>query len=156
MAIHFTVSLYFSFHCFMAPILYLILFLTISSSSVEGQPSPGYYPNSKFNSISFEQGLRSLWGPEHQRVDQGALTIWLDRTSGLTKLSCVLLWSCSILSSFQLARSMMLLFATFFVNRKWVQVTSSVQFWLLRSWHQASTRLHSRSYHISLCENMLN
>ncbi|XP_044506555.1 xyloglucan endotransglucosylase/hydrolase protein 31-like [Mangifera indica] len=82
MAIHFTVSHYFSFHCFMAPILYLILFLTISSSSVEGQPSPGYYPNSKFNSISFEQGLRSLWGPQHQRVDQGALTIWLDRTSG--------------------------------------------------------------------------
>ncbi|XP_044469273.1 xyloglucan endotransglucosylase/hydrolase protein 31-like [Mangifera indica] len=67
----------------MAPILYLILILTVSSSSsVEGQPSPGYYPSSEFSSLSFDQGFRNLWGPQHQRVDQGVLTIWLDRSSG--------------------------------------------------------------------------
>ncbi|KAJ0083304.1 hypothetical protein Patl1_30589 [Pistacia atlantica] len=85
-ALHFTIYHHFSFHCFMAPVLYLILtlILTISSSSsiVHGQPSPGYYPSSKINSLSFDQGLRNRWGPQHQRVDQGELTIWLDRSSG--------------------------------------------------------------------------
>lgn len=89
---HFTISShYFSSHCPMAPILYLILILTVSSSSsVEGQPSPGYYPSSEFSSLSFDQGFRNLWGPQHQRVDQGVLTIWLDRSSGIHKLSSIL------------------------------------------------------------------
>ncbi|KAL0390565.1 UNVERIFIED_CONTAM: putative xyloglucan endotransglucosylase/hydrolase protein 32 [Sesamum calycinum] len=45
-------------------------------------PSPGYYPSSRIGSIGFNQGFRNLWGPQHQRLDQGALTIWLDRSSG--------------------------------------------------------------------------
>ncbi|KAK6144332.1 hypothetical protein DH2020_021152 [Rehmannia glutinosa] len=47
-----------------------------------GPPSPGYYPSSRIGSIGFNQGFRNLWGPQHQKLDQGALTIWLDRSSG--------------------------------------------------------------------------
>ncbi|XP_021847214.1 probable xyloglucan endotransglucosylase/hydrolase protein 32 [Spinacia oleracea] len=45
-------------------------------------PSPGYYPSKKFRSVSFWRGYRNLWGPQHQKLYQNALTIWLDRTSG--------------------------------------------------------------------------
>ncbi|KAK6138119.1 hypothetical protein DH2020_028136 [Rehmannia glutinosa] len=48
----------------------------------QGPPSPGYYPSSRIGSIGFNQGFRNLWGPQHQKLDQGALTIWLDRSSG--------------------------------------------------------------------------
>ncbi|KAJ4847663.1 putative xyloglucan endotransglucosylase/hydrolase protein 32 [Turnera subulata] len=68
----------------MAPLLYLpllfVMFLPISIA--QGPPSPGYYPSSRINSIGFDQGFRNLWGSQHQRVDQGSLTIWLDRNSG--------------------------------------------------------------------------
>ncbi|KAH7836932.1 hypothetical protein Vadar_007564 [Vaccinium darrowii] len=52
------------------------------SSKAQGPPSPGYWPSSRIGSIGFNQGFRNLWGPEHQNVDQGGLTIWLDKNSG--------------------------------------------------------------------------
>ncbi|KAG6631946.1 hypothetical protein I3843_13G108200 [Carya illinoinensis] len=67
---------------FMAPLLYLILCFMSSSSSAQGPPSPGYSPSSKINSINFDQGFRNLWGPQHQRVDQGSITLWLDSSTG--------------------------------------------------------------------------
>ena len=68
----------------MAPLLsLLVLSLMISSSNAQGPPSPGYFPSSKITPISFDQGFRNLWGPQHQRLDQGSLTIWLDSNSGM-------------------------------------------------------------------------
>ncbi|KAF9594231.1 hypothetical protein IFM89_028888 [Coptis chinensis] len=46
------------------------------------QPSPGYWPSSKFGTIEFSRGYRNLWGPQHQKVEQNSLTIWLDSSSG--------------------------------------------------------------------------
>ncbi|KAK7261303.1 hypothetical protein RIF29_27612 [Crotalaria pallida] len=68
----------------MAPLFSLVtLFsLMICSTSAEGPPSPGYFPSSKISSVSFDQGFRNLWGPQHQRQEQGSLTIWLDSSSG--------------------------------------------------------------------------
>ncbi|KAG4979881.1 hypothetical protein JHK85_033839 [Glycine max] len=67
----------------MVPILsLLVLSCVICSSSAQGPPSPGYYPSSKISPVSFYQGFRNLWGPQHQRLDQGSLTIWLDSNSG--------------------------------------------------------------------------
>ncbi|EEF38649.1 probable xyloglucan endotransglucosylase/hydrolase protein 32 [Ricinus communis] len=60
----------------------LILLMTSSSSIAQTPPSPGYYPGSRISSIGFDQGYRNLWGPQHQRLDQGTLTIWLDSSSG--------------------------------------------------------------------------
>lgn len=60
---------------------FLVLSFTICSSS-QGPPSPGYYPSSRITPISFSQGFRNLWGPQHQKVDQDSLTIWLDANSG--------------------------------------------------------------------------
>ncbi|KAG6415131.1 hypothetical protein SASPL_122533 [Salvia splendens] len=51
-------------------------------NNAQGPPSPGYYPSSRVGSVGFNQGFRNLWGSQHQRLDQGGLTIWLDRTSG--------------------------------------------------------------------------
>ncbi|PIA37196.1 hypothetical protein AQUCO_03000052v1 [Aquilegia coerulea] len=59
----------------------LFLILMISSSS-NAQPSPGYSPTSKFRNINFYRGFNNLWGPQHQKVDQNALTIWLDKNTG--------------------------------------------------------------------------
>ena len=73
----------YSIFFFMAPLLYLILSLMIASISAQGPPSPGYSPSSKINSITFDQGFRNRWGPQHQKVDQDTLTIWLDNSSGL-------------------------------------------------------------------------
>ncbi|KAF8395271.1 hypothetical protein HHK36_019213 [Tetracentron sinense] len=67
---------------FMALFLSIFLILMAPSSNAQSPPSPGYYPSSKFGSIGFYQGFRNLWGPQHQRVDQSSLTIWLDSTSG--------------------------------------------------------------------------
>ncbi|GKV08378.1 hypothetical protein SLEP1_g20012 [Rubroshorea leprosula] len=65
------------------PISILLLNLMFSSCSfAQGPPSPGYYPGSRFPSLSFDQGFSNLWGPQHQSVDQGSLTIWLDKSSG--------------------------------------------------------------------------
>nr|2VH9_A Chain A, CELLULASE [Tropaeolum majus]2VH9_B Chain B, CELLULASE [Tropaeolum majus] len=63
--------------------LHLLPILMFSSSCLgQGPPSPGYYPSSQITSLGFDQGYTNLWGPQHQRVDQGSLTIWLDSTSG--------------------------------------------------------------------------
>nr|AAK51119.1 xyloglucan endo-transglycosylase [Carica papaya] len=64
----------------MAPLLFSFLLILMVSS--QGPPSPGYYPTSRFPSLGFDQGFRNRWGPQHQRVEQGVLTIWLDSTSG--------------------------------------------------------------------------
>ncbi|KAI4334341.1 hypothetical protein L6164_019045 [Bauhinia variegata] len=68
----------------MAPLLSLIfsMMMMIFSVSAQGPSAPGYYPSSKIGSISFNQGFRNLWGPQHQRLEQDSLTIWLDSTSG--------------------------------------------------------------------------
>jgi xyloglucan:xyloglucosyl transferase len=68
----------------MAFFLFLLVILMVPSSNAQWPPSPGYWPSSKFRSQSFYEGYRNLWGPTHQSFDQNALTIWLDRTSGLT------------------------------------------------------------------------
>ncbi|XWS71869.1 hypothetical protein CRYUN_Cryun03dG0174900 [Craigia yunnanensis] len=68
---------------FMAPIFSLFLaVLMIYSSNAQGPPCPGYSPSSRVSSVAFDQGFRNLWGPQHHRVDQGSLTIWLDKSSG--------------------------------------------------------------------------
>ncbi|KAK1403377.1 Xyloglucan endotransglucosylase/hydrolase [Heracleum sosnowskyi] len=61
-----------------------ILYVPYSSNAAGGNwpPSPGYWPSSKVRSMRFYQAYRNLWGPSHQRVDNSALTIWLDSTSG--------------------------------------------------------------------------
>ncbi|XWS74349.1 hypothetical protein CRYUN_Cryun02cG0207300 [Craigia yunnanensis] len=68
---------------FMAPIFSLFLpVLMISSSNAQGPPSPGYSPSSMVSSVAFDQGFRTLWGLQNHRVDQGSLTVWLDKSSG--------------------------------------------------------------------------
>nr|GMD20352.1 xyloglucan endotransglucosylase/hydrolase protein 31-like [Ipomoea batatas] len=59
-----------------------IIFLFTSSNNAQGPPSPGYYPSTKVGSLGFYQGFRNLWGPEHQSLDQGTLSIWLDKAHG--------------------------------------------------------------------------
>ncbi|XP_057507496.1 probable xyloglucan endotransglucosylase/hydrolase protein 32 [Actinidia eriantha] len=66
----------------LSSLLSLLLIFIVASSNAEGPPSPGYYPSSKIGSIGFDQRFRNLWGPQHQNVDQGSLTIWLDSSSG--------------------------------------------------------------------------
>ncbi|XP_054807036.1 probable xyloglucan endotransglucosylase/hydrolase protein 32 [Prosopis cineraria] len=67
----------------MALLLFIILIFMIPSSNAYGPPpSPGYWPSSQFRSMSFYKGFRSLWGPQHQRLQKNELRIWLDRTSG--------------------------------------------------------------------------
>ncbi|KAH9734853.1 putative xyloglucan endotransglucosylase/hydrolase protein 32 [Citrus sinensis] len=56
--------------------------LIFPSSFAYWPPSPDYWPSSKFSSMSFYKGFRNLWGPQHQRDEQNALTIWLDSSSG--------------------------------------------------------------------------
>ncbi|CAM8967580.1 unnamed protein product [Rhodiola kirilowii] len=65
----------------------LIIFATIAATMSfiahgASSPSPGYYPSNNFGLVSFNQGYRTLWGPQHQRVDQNTLTLWLDGSSG--------------------------------------------------------------------------
>ncbi|XP_042475733.1 probable xyloglucan endotransglucosylase/hydrolase protein 32 [Macadamia integrifolia] len=66
----------------MAFISLFLFLLMVPYGNAYWPPSPGYYPSSKFRSIGFYQGYRNLWGPQHQRLDQNTLTIWLDSTSG--------------------------------------------------------------------------
>lgn len=69
---------------YMALLCFLVvIFLYPFSSFAQGPPSPGYYPSSRVPSIGFNQGFRTLWGSQHQTLDQNSLTIWLDRSSGL-------------------------------------------------------------------------
>lgn len=68
--------------------LSLLLILLMFQSSV-AQPSPGYYPSSKFRPMAFSRGYRNLWGPSHQSVSgKQDLTIWLDKSSGALFFSC--------------------------------------------------------------------
>lgn len=60
-------------------LLSCLLFVSHISNA---QPSPRYYPSSQVAPLSFYQGYRTLWGPQHQRYQQGTLTVWLDRSSG--------------------------------------------------------------------------
>uniref|UniRef100_A0A6N2K6X9 Legume lectin domain-containing protein n=1 Tax=Salix viminalis TaxID=40686 RepID=A0A6N2K6X9_SALVM len=62
--------------------IFILILIAPSSTNAQWPPSPGYWPSSRFRSMSFYQGYRNLWGYSHQRVEQNALTIWLDRTSG--------------------------------------------------------------------------
>ncbi|TYI90932.1 hypothetical protein E1A91_D03G156700v1 [Gossypium mustelinum] len=69
---------------FMAPIFssFLALTLIIPLSNAQGPPSPGFSPSSRVSTVAFNTGFRNLWGPQHQKLDQGSLTIWLDKSSG--------------------------------------------------------------------------
>lgn len=60
----------------------LVLLLVTYWSSSHAEPSPGYYPSFHVAPVGFFQAFRNLWGPQHQRVQDGALTVWLDRSSG--------------------------------------------------------------------------
>ncbi|XP_020552357.1 xyloglucan endotransglucosylase/hydrolase protein 31-like [Sesamum indicum] len=67
----------------MALLVYLLfLFMFPFCNKAQGPPSPGYYPSSRIGSVGFHHGFTNLWGPQHQSLDHGTLTIWLDRTSG--------------------------------------------------------------------------
>ncbi|MFQ6624861.1 hypothetical protein Gotur_003220 [Gossypium turneri] len=68
----------------MAPIFssFLALTLIIPLSNAQGPPSPGFSPSSRVSTVAFNTGFRNLWGPQHQKLDQGSLTIWLDKSSG--------------------------------------------------------------------------
>ncbi|KAJ8768678.1 hypothetical protein K2173_023582 [Erythroxylum novogranatense] len=68
----------------MAPLLYVLLILKVAcgTSTAKYPPSPGYYLSSRVSPISFDQGFRNLWGPQHQKLNDDSLTIWLDTSSG--------------------------------------------------------------------------
>ncbi|RRT62660.1 hypothetical protein B296_00019395 [Ensete ventricosum] len=61
----------------------LLVFLVLRTA--DAQPSPGYHPSSSLSPITFYEGYRNLWGPQHQTIspDQYSTTIWLDTSSGL-------------------------------------------------------------------------
>ncbi|XP_023519903.1 probable xyloglucan endotransglucosylase/hydrolase protein 32 isoform X2 [Cucurbita pepo subsp. pepo] len=63
-------------------LILLSLFLFFSFISSQNPPSPGYFPSNQVQSIAFDHGFRNRWGSQHQKVDQGTLTIWLDSSSG--------------------------------------------------------------------------
>lgn len=123
--------------------LLLIFLFILMVGSIQAQPSPGYYPSSRVGSIGFNQGFTNLWGPQHQRLDQNTLTLWLDQSSGHMRIR--LSFSCkSMLRTFFHSNVFYILI------RKWIQVASSLPIWLLWSSDQASIRLHCRRYHITL------
>ncbi|PPS04355.1 hypothetical protein GOBAR_AA16303 [Gossypium barbadense] len=68
----------------MAPIFssFLALTLIFPLSNAQGPPSPGFSPSSRVSTVAFHKGFRNLWGPQHQKLDQGSLTVWLDKSSG--------------------------------------------------------------------------
>lgn len=69
----------------MASLLYLpliLLIIPLMITTAQNTPSPGYYPSSRISSIGFDQGYSNLWGAQHQRVEQGTVTVWLDSSSG--------------------------------------------------------------------------
>ena len=136
------------------PIFHLLVLLG-SSVNAYWPPSPGYWPSSKVGSLNFYKGFRNLWGPQHQRMDQNALTIWLDRTSGtVIKL-------CFSFSQMCISNLIWILYVFLFIMylgcvyiyRKWIQVSEAIQIRLLWSIHQTPTWIHCWSHHISLCES---
>ncbi|XP_075521278.1 putative xyloglucan endotransglucosylase/hydrolase protein 32 isoform X1 [Primulina tabacum] len=70
-------------HLQLVSLLFLILMFPLTNkANVNGPPSPGYYPSRRIGSTEFDQVCTNLWGPQHQTLDQGTLTIWLDINSG--------------------------------------------------------------------------
>ncbi|KAI3880628.1 hypothetical protein MKX03_037500 [Papaver bracteatum] len=67
-------------------VFYILCFFIITTIFMvplaNAQPSPGFSPSNKFRTIGFFQGFRNLWGPQHQKLEQNQLTIWLDKSSG--------------------------------------------------------------------------
>lgn len=63
----------------------LLLLAAMAASSGDAQPSPGYYPSSRFRPVPFNRAYTNKWGPQHQTLsgDHSALTIWLDKTCGM-------------------------------------------------------------------------
>ncbi|WVY99555.1 hypothetical protein V8G54_025625, partial [Vigna mungo] len=61
---------------------FLLFSIVIRCSTAQGPPSPGYYPSSKISPVAFGEGFKNLWGPQHQKLDQDSLTIWLDTYTG--------------------------------------------------------------------------
>lgn len=71
-------------------ILFITLLIAPLPNAAQRPPAPGYYPSSRFRSMSFYQGYRNLWGPAHQTLDNNGITIWLDRNSGFSFFNFVL------------------------------------------------------------------
>lgn len=69
-----------------------VVMMSFPSSTHASPPSPGYWPSTKFRSMSFYQGFTNLWGPQHQSIDQNYLKIWLDRTSGISTASSIYIY----------------------------------------------------------------
>ena len=67
-------------------VCFILLLLAQHFSIAEAQPSPGFYVSSQVAPISFYQGFRNLWGPQHMILQQDTLTVWLDRSSGNVSL----------------------------------------------------------------------
>jgi len=65
----------------------LLLLAAMAASSGDAQPSPGYYPSSRFRPVPFNRAYTNKWGPQHQTLsgDHSSLTIWLDRTCGMLR-----------------------------------------------------------------------
>nr|XP_043612734.1 probable xyloglucan endotransglucosylase/hydrolase protein 32 [Erigeron canadensis] len=63
-------------------VFYILITGPLVTNAGYWPPSPGFYPSSKFRSMTFNQGFKNLWGPSHQSINNNALSIWLDRTSG--------------------------------------------------------------------------
>ncbi|XP_047963333.1 probable xyloglucan endotransglucosylase/hydrolase protein 32 [Salvia hispanica] len=64
------------------PLTLIISLISTLANAAQWPPSPGYYPSSRYRTMSFYQGYRNLWGPAHQNTDNNGVTIWLDRNSG--------------------------------------------------------------------------
>ncbi|KAJ0248273.1 Xyloglucan endotransglucosylase/hydrolase protein 31 [Hirschfeldia incana] len=63
--------------------LFLSAFLVLCSSGYsQRSPSPGYYPSSRVPTSPFDREFRTLWGSQHQRIEQDVITLLLDKSSG--------------------------------------------------------------------------
>ncbi|KAM0024549.1 putative xyloglucan:xyloglucosyl transferase, Xyloglucan-specific endo-beta-1,4-glucanase [Helianthus debilis subsp. tardiflorus] len=65
--------------------LFSLIFILTGASVINagyGPPSPGFYPSTKFRSLTFNRCFKTLWGPSHQSINNNALDIWLDSSSG--------------------------------------------------------------------------
>lgn len=71
-----------------------LLLLAMAVASSDAQPSPGYYPSSRFRPVAFNRGYTNKWGPQHQTLsgDHSAITIWLDKTCGTCNFLSAHLW----------------------------------------------------------------